>query len=267
MPLRRGARRGPRSRRLVDDVGAVVPSPGRARPPPGVRAGASTPACRCSPSSTWRRGGTTGRVVAITGTDGKTTVTELVRAMLEPSGRRAVAVGNTEVPLVAAIDDPTVDVFVVEASSFRLLHSHHFAPDVGTWLNLAPDHLDPAAWAATPPSTTTSPPRRGIWKDQSPDQVAIGNADDPVVAAELASAPGPPGHVRAGAVRRQPRSTATASCSTPATSLAERRRAAPRRSPTTSPTRWPPPPPPCTAGPRSPAPARRCWRSGGSPTG
>ena len=62
--------------------------------------------------------------------------------MLEASGRRAVAVGNTEVPLVEAIDDPTVDVFVVEASSFRLLHSGRYAPDVGTWLNLAPDHLD-----------------------------------------------------------------------------------------------------------------------------
>ena len=45
-------------------------------------------------------------IVAITGTDGKTTVTELTRAMLEASGRRAVAVGNTEVPLVAALDDP-----------------------------------------------------------------------------------------------------------------------------------------------------------------
>lgn len=122
--------------------------------------------------------------VAITGTDGKTTVTELTRAMLTASGRRAMAVGNTEVPLIAAIDDPEVDVFVVEASSFRLLHSHRYAPDVGTWLNLAPDHLDNhvslEAYIAA---------KARIWGDQRADQVAIGNADDPVVAAHLAAAP------------------------------------------------------------------------------
>jgi UDP-N-acetylmuramoylalanine--D-glutamate ligase len=122
--------------------------------------------------------------VAITGTDGKTTVTELTRAMLTASGRRAMAVGNTEVPLIAAIDDPSVDVFVVEASSFRLLHSHRYAPAVGTWLNLAPDHLDNHASLE---AYTAAKAR--IWADQREDQVAIGNADDPVVAAHLTSAP------------------------------------------------------------------------------
>jgi UDP-N-acetylmuramoylalanine--D-glutamate ligase len=121
--------------------------------------------------------------VAITGTDGKTTVTELTRAMLEASGRRAVAVGNTEVPLIAAIDDPTVEVFVVEASSFRLLHSKSYAPAVGTWLNLAPDHLDSHA---TLDAYIAAKAR--LWADQQADQVAIGNADDPIVAAHLANA-------------------------------------------------------------------------------
>ena len=118
--------------------------------------------------------------VAITGTNGKTTVTELARRMLEAAGRHAVAVGNTEVPLVAAIDDPTVDVFVVEASSFRLLHSSRYAPAVGTWLNLAPDHLDNHATLEAYVGA-----KARIWRDQSADQVAIGNADDEVVAAHL----------------------------------------------------------------------------------
>jgi UDP-N-acetylmuramoylalanine--D-glutamate ligase len=122
--------------------------------------------------------------VAITGTNGKTTVTELTRAMLEASGRRAVAVGNTEVPLIAAIDDPTVDVFVVEASSFRLLHSSRYAPAVGVWLNMAPDHLDNHA---TLDAYIAAKAR--VWSDQHPDQVAIGNAGDPVVVAHLAAAP------------------------------------------------------------------------------
>jgi len=124
-------------------------------------------------------------LVAITGTNGKTTVTELTRSMFDASGRRAVAVGNTEVPLVAALDDPTVDVFVVEASSFRLLHSRRFAPAVGTWLNLAPDHLDNHA---TLDAYIAAKAR--IWADQAPDQIAVGNADDPVVADHLRRAPG-----------------------------------------------------------------------------
>ena len=121
--------------------------------------------------------------VAVTGTNGKTTVTELTRLMLEASGRRAVAVGNTEVPLIEAIEDPTTEVFVVEASSFRLLHSAQYAPAVGTWLNLAPDHLDNHA---TLDAYTAAKAR--IWTDQSAEQVAIGAADDPVVAAHLARA-------------------------------------------------------------------------------
>lgn len=123
-------------------------------------------------------------LVAITGTNGKTTVTELTRRMLEASGRRAAAVGNTEVPLVAALEDRAIDVFVVEASSFRLAHSRHFAPEVGTWLNVAPDHLDSHADLAAYVEA-----KARLWRDQRPDQVAIGNADDPVVAERLRAAP------------------------------------------------------------------------------
>ena len=81
-------------------------------------------------------------VVAITGTNGKTTVVELAVASLREAGMRAVAAGNTDIPLVAAIDDPDIDVFVVEASSFRLTRADRFRPSVGAWLNFAPDHLD-----------------------------------------------------------------------------------------------------------------------------
>ncbi len=133
--------------------------------------------------------------VAITGTNGKTTVTELTRLMLEASGKKAVAVGNTEVPLIEAIEDPSIEVFVVEASSFRLLHSARYAPAVGTWLNLAPDHLDNHASLEAYIAAKSR-----IWADQSPHQVAIGNADDPVVAAHLERAPGR--HVTFGATAR-----------------------------------------------------------------
>ncbi len=122
--------------------------------------------------------------LAITGTDGKTTVTTLACAMLEASGVSAGNVGNTPVPLVAAIDDPTIDVFVVEASSFRLDHSRHFAPAVGTWLNFAPDHLDNHRSLLEYELA-----KARIWRDQAADQVAVGGVDDPVVARHLATAP------------------------------------------------------------------------------
>lgn len=133
-------------------------------------------------------------LLAVTGTNGKTTVTTLVTDMLERSGVRAAAVGNTELPLVAAIGDAAVEVFVVEASSFRLARSLRFAPAVGTWLNFAPDHLDNhrdmAGYEAA---------KARLWADQRSDQVAIGNLDDDVVSTwpgrRPAMSPSPPGHV------------------------------------------------------------------------
>ncbi|HVN51626.1 MAG TPA: UDP-N-acetylmuramoyl-L-alanine--D-glutamate ligase [Acidimicrobiales bacterium] len=116
-------------------------------------------------------------LLAVTGTDGKTTVTTMATAMLNASGRRAVAVGNTEVPLVEAIDDPEVDVFVVEASSFRLGHTQRFEPAVATWLNFAPDHLDGHRSLADYEAA-----KARIWADLRPDRgVAVANRDDPVV--------------------------------------------------------------------------------------
>lgn len=117
-------------------------------------------------------------LVAITGTNGKTTVTTLVTDALERSGRRAAAVGNTDVPLVAALDDPDTEVFVVEASSFRLGHTAHFSPSVATWLNLAPDHLDAHASLEAYIGA-----KAAVWRDLAEGSVAVVNADDPVVAA------------------------------------------------------------------------------------
>ncbi len=78
----------------------------------------------------------------ITGTDGKTTVTLLATSMLNASGRAAIAVGNTETPIIDVIDDPQWDAFVIEASSFRLAHTGSMPVTSAAWLNFAPDHLD-----------------------------------------------------------------------------------------------------------------------------
>jgi UDP-N-acetylmuramoylalanine--D-glutamate ligase len=131
------------------------------------------------------------RMLAITGTDGKTTTTLLAAAMLEAAGVRAAAAGNTETPLVAALDDD-VDAFVVECTSFRLAWTTCFRPRAAAWLNIAEDHLD---WHASMDSYIAAKAR--IWRFQRPDDVAIGFVDDPVVMADLATAPGR--HVTFGA--------------------------------------------------------------------
>ncbi|MEI2699306.1 MAG: UDP-N-acetylmuramoyl-L-alanine--D-glutamate ligase [Microthrixaceae bacterium] len=132
-------------------------------------------------------------VLAITGTNGKTTVTTLVDAMLDASGVCSAAVGNTEVPLVAAIDDPATDVFVVEASSFRLAQSRHFEPRVATWLNFAPDHLD-----VHDSLDAYRDAKARIWSDQVSGDVAVVNVDDVVVAAAAPTGPDSPRVVRYG---------------------------------------------------------------------
>ncbi len=80
-------------------------------------------------------------IVAVTGTDGKTTTTMLAAHLLRGGGVRAAEVGNTEVPFIAALNDD-VDAFVVECSSFRLEFTRSFRADSSVWLNIAPDHLD-----------------------------------------------------------------------------------------------------------------------------
>ncbi len=134
-------------------------------------------------------------LLAITGTNGKTTVTMMVTDMLNRSGRRAEAVGNTEVPLVAAIGDPATDVFVVEASSFRLGHSRRLSPQVAAWLNFAPDHLD-----AHRSLQAYEQAKASIWRDLPDGSVAVANADDDVVMTHAAALDD---DVAGGRVRRE----------------------------------------------------------------
>lgn len=82
-------------------------------------------------------------VVAITGTNGKTTTTELTTAMLQGSGVRTIASGNIGLPFATAVRQSNqLDVMVLEVSSFQLETIHRFRPRVAVWLNLSPNHLD-----------------------------------------------------------------------------------------------------------------------------
>jgi UDP-N-acetylmuramoylalanine--D-glutamate ligase len=135
------------------------------------------------------------RLLAITGTNGKTTVTGLVTAMLSASGMTAVAAGNVGYPLLDAVaaltraaDDgprPTGEVVLVaEVSSFQLEYTHRFSPDVSCWLNFAPDHLD---WHPNLEHYVRA--KAKIWAHQAPGSVVVVNADDPVVLSRSAAVP------------------------------------------------------------------------------
>ena len=82
-------------------------------------------------------------IVAITGTNGKTTTTELLAQMLNACGQRTIACGNIGKPLSeVAREKQAFDVLTVEVSSFQLEAIRSFRPSISVWLNFAPDHLD-----------------------------------------------------------------------------------------------------------------------------
>ena len=81
--------------------------------------------------------------VAITGTNGKTTTTELTTEMLKACGVRTMASGNIGLPFATAVRSSNeLDVMVLEVSSFQLETVRTFHPQVAVWLNLSPNHLD-----------------------------------------------------------------------------------------------------------------------------
>lgn len=82
-------------------------------------------------------------VVAITGTNGKTTTTELCTHILLQCGIRTMASGNIGLPFAKAVkESQNLDVMVLEVSSFQLETVKTFHPKVAAWLNLSPNHLD-----------------------------------------------------------------------------------------------------------------------------
>jgi UDP-N-acetylmuramoylalanine--D-glutamate ligase len=167
---------------LAESVELVVPSPGvRDRHAAIVAARQAGIAVRSEVDLAAEVGGPT--LVAVTGTNGKTTVTTLTAAMLDATGLRALAAGNIGLPLVDAIRDD-VDVVVAEVSSFQLANTIVFRPRAAALLNLGADHLD---WHRTFESYAQAKAR--IFANQRDDDLLVFNADDPVVAGLAASAP------------------------------------------------------------------------------
>ncbi|MGH9008681.1 MAG: UDP-N-acetylmuramoyl-L-alanine--D-glutamate ligase, partial [Acidimicrobiia bacterium] len=122
-------------------------------------------------------------LVAVTGTNGKTTVTTLIAEMFTAGGRRALAAGNIGRPLLDAVHDD-VDVVVAEVSSFQLRFTARFRPRVAVLLNVAEDHLD---WHPSFKDYVAAKAR--IFANQAGDDLLVFNADDGAVADAARAAP------------------------------------------------------------------------------
>lgn len=114
-------------------------------------------------------------VVAITGTNGKTTVTSLIGEIVKEAGRKVFVGGNIGTPVFEILrSGNTVEAMVLEVSSFQLQMAGDFAPDVGVLLNITPDHIDRHGsfheYAAA---------KMELFRHQRPDQTAVLCADDP----------------------------------------------------------------------------------------
>jgi UDP-N-acetylmuramoylalanine--D-glutamate ligase len=116
-----------------------------------------------------------GPIVAITGSNGKTTTTTLVGEILSRSGKKTLVGGNIGNPAISLVAKATPEAAIVlEVSSFQLETIHTFCPKVAVVLNVTPDHLDRHR---TFQAYVDAKAR--IFENQQPEDFAVLNADDP----------------------------------------------------------------------------------------
>lgn len=157
----------------VRDLDVLVVSPGIAGDHPMIAAAEIAGVLVISELElAWRRN--RGEVVAVTGTNGKSTTVSLVHALLAGAGRETVLAGNIGVALSDEVEKvPDDGVLVVECSSFQLERILEFHPRVAAVLNLAPDHMDRYAgfedYAAA---------KRNILRNQEPGDLYVHPAGD-----------------------------------------------------------------------------------------
>ncbi len=171
----------------ISDFGLVVTSPGFPPTAPVLAAAAAAGVPIWGDVElAWRldqsgRFGPPRRWLVVTGTNGKTTTTSMLFAMLEAAGRRAVLCGNIGDPVLDLLDQPA-EVLAVELSSFQLHWAPSLRPDAGVVLNVAEDHLD---WHGSMEAYAQAKARALTGR------VAVGGLDDPAAARLLEASPAP----------------------------------------------------------------------------
>jgi UDP-N-acetylmuramoylalanine--D-glutamate ligase len=123
-------------------------------------------------------------LLAVTGTNGKSTTTSLLGEMVKVGGQKVFVGGNLGTPLIDALATHP-DVAVAEISSFQLEWVEQFRPRVGVFLNLTEDHLERHASFAEYGRT-----KRKLLTHQEPTDWAVVNRDDPAVSSLVQGLPG-----------------------------------------------------------------------------
>ena len=160
----------------MPDVDEVIVSPGFPLAHP-VRAAAEAAGKRIIGDVELASRRTQTPFVAVTGTNGKSTVVRLITEMLVTGGHKAVETGNVGFPILDAIEEPA-EYYVVEVSSFQLADTRTFHPVVALWTNLTPDHLD---WHPSIEHYVGA--KAQIFANQTEADVAVLNAEDEIVMA------------------------------------------------------------------------------------
>ena len=162
----------------------IVPSPGVPSNHPGLAAArtAGVPIrSEIELASRFLRG----RLIAITGSNGKTTTTSLLGHILAASSKPVIVAGNIGTPLIARVDESNdKTITVAEVSSFQLELIDSFRPDISVLLNLTPDHLDRHA-----SFEDYARAKVRIFENQTERDAAVINADDPAAAERAPSRP------------------------------------------------------------------------------
>jgi len=114
-------------------------------------------------------------IIAVTGTNGKTTVSALIGELLKNAGKKVFVGGNIGTPLMAYVaENRESDWIVAEVSSFQLDATETFSPFISMILNISPDHLD-----RYPDMEAYARSKLRIYENQGPGQYVIFNDDDP----------------------------------------------------------------------------------------
>lgn len=112
-------------------------------------------------------------IIAVTGSNGKSTTTALIGEILKVDGRQPIVAGNIGEPLIASLDPDRPRTYVIELSSFQLETIDTFRADVALLLNVTPDHMD-----RYPSFDAYAAAKYRIFRNQQPHDVAIVNAAD-----------------------------------------------------------------------------------------
>jgi len=112
-------------------------------------------------------------IIAVTGTNGKTTCTTLIGKILQKAGKKVLVGGNIGIPFISLIDQKGIDYLVLEISSFQLEAIEKFRPKICIVLNITPDHLDRHKTLATYIAL-----KARINENQTGDDFYLLNTDD-----------------------------------------------------------------------------------------